>query len=112
MSKNRKIPDKSAGGSDRRREVLGVVGLGVSIFLLVAMVSLQLGAMAMGPFGRTTAGMFYGIAGICGYFLIVLAAIAAVRLILVRQPALPPLVAAGTVLAVVALATLVHLIAP
>jgi S-DNA-T family DNA segregation ATPase FtsK/SpoIIIE len=113
MAKNRKIPDKSGGGDPaRRREVLGVVGLGVSIFLLVAMVSLQAGAMVMGPFGRTTAGLFYGIAGVCGYFLIVLAAVAAVRLILVREPALPPLVAAGTLLAVISLATIIHLIAP
>ena len=113
MSKNRKIPDKSAaGGSDRRREVLGVVGLGVAIFLLVAMVSLQAGALVMGPFGRGVAGLFYGLAGVCGYFLIVLGAIAAVRLILEREPALPPLIAAGTLLAVISLAMLAHLIAP
>src|SRR5579863_5691166 len=112
MSKNRKIPDKSAGGSDRRREVVGVIGLGMAIFVLVAMVSLQAHAMVMGPFGRGVAGMFYGLAGVCGYFLIALGAVAAIRMLLVREPALPPLVAAGTVLAVVSLATLAHLIAP
>jgi len=113
MSKNRKIPDKSAaGGSDRRREVFGVIGLGVAIFMLVAMVSLQAGAMVMGPFGRGVAGLFYGLAGVCGYFLIALGAVAAVRMLLVREPALPPLVAAGTLLAVISLAMLAHLVAP
>jgi S-DNA-T family DNA segregation ATPase FtsK/SpoIIIE len=112
MSKNRKIPDKSAGGSDRRREVFGVIGLGLAIFVLVAMISLQAHAMVMGPFGRGVAGLFYGLAGVCGYFLIALGAIAAVRMLLVREPALPPLVAAGTLLAVVSLATLAHLVAP
>jgi len=48
MSKNRKNRDTSAaargGGTDRRQEVLGVIGLGGALFLLVAMVSLQAGA--------------------------------------------------------------------
>ncbi|HUJ58922.1 MAG TPA: DNA translocase FtsK 4TM domain-containing protein [Kofleriaceae bacterium] len=92
--------------------MLGVVGLGVAIFFLIAMVSLQFGALVMGPFGRTTAGAFYGLAGVCGYPLIVLGAVTAVRLILVREPALPLMIALGALLGVVALATLVHLIAP
>src|SRR5690348_4045576 len=112
MAKNRKIPDKSGGGSDRRREVIGVVGLGVAIFLLIATLSLQAHTQVMGPFGRATAGLFYGLAGVCGYLLIALAAVVAVRLILVREPALPPLVGAGTLLAMISLATLAHLIAP
>jgi S-DNA-T family DNA segregation ATPase FtsK/SpoIIIE len=91
---------------------LGVIGLGLALFLVIAMVSLQLGTLVMGPFGRTTAGAFYGIAGVCGYALIVLGAIAAVRVIIERDPAMPLLVAVGTVLGVIALATLVHLIAP
>src|SRR3569623_1636101 len=108
MSKNRKIKDTSAP----RREVFGVIGLGAALFLSIAMVSLQAHTMVMGPFGRSIASMFYGIAGVCGYFLIVLAAVAAVRTIIERAPVLPPLIVAGTLLGVVALATLIHLIVP
>ena len=68
--------------------------------------------MVMGPFGRSIAGLFYGIAGICGYAFVVLGAIAAIRMLLDRDPALPPMIAIGAALGVVALATLVHLIAP
>src|SRR5690242_14338704 len=112
MSKNRKISSSSAGGGeDRRQEVLGVIGLGAGLFLLIAMVSLQAGALVMGPFGRGAAGLFYGIAGVCGYALIALGVAGAVRLLIGKEPALPPLVVAGTLLGVVSLATLVHLIA-
>jgi hypothetical protein len=41
MSKNRKIKEVSAAPGDRRREVFGVLGLGATLFLLVAMISLQ-----------------------------------------------------------------------
>ena len=76
------------------------------------MISLQLGAMIMGPFGRSTAGLFYGIAGLCGYFLIALGATAAIRMLLDRAPVLPPMIAIGSIVGVIALATLAHLIAP
>jgi len=89
-----------------------VIGLGAGLFLLIATVSLQAHALVMGPFGRSTAGLFYGIAGICGYVLIALGVVAAVRMLLAREPALPPMIAVGTLLGVIALATLVHLIAP
>ena len=113
MSKNRRIKETSeTGPTDRRREVFGVLGLGAALFVLIAMISLQLGAMIMCPFGRTTAGLFYGIAGLCGYFLIALGMAAAIRMILDRDPVLPPLIAAGSLLGVIALATLIHLIAP
>src|SRR5205085_1743715 len=106
MSKNRKTPDTSV---DRRREVVGVLGLGAALFLLIAMVSLQLGTLVMGPFGRSTAGLYYGIAGVCGYFLIALGAVVAVRLLLAREPVLPAMIAIGSAVGVVALAILVHL---
>ena len=113
MSKNRKIQDTSVrGGSDRRREVLGVVGLGAGLFLLIAMISLQLGAHVMGPFGRSSAGLFYGLAGMCGYLLIALGLVAAIRTLLGRESVLPLPIALGSLLGVVALATLIHLIAP
>jgi S-DNA-T family DNA segregation ATPase FtsK/SpoIIIE len=108
MSKNRRIRDGSTG---RRREVIGVVSLGAAIFLLVAVVSLQADRLVMGPFGRTTASLFYGIAGVCGYFLIALAVIAAVRMLIEREPILPLTVTGGVLVGVVSLAILVHLAA-
>src|SRR5689334_16451502 len=112
MAKNRKISSISETGTDRRREVMGVIGLGAGLFLLIAMVSLQAHALVMGPFGRSTAGLFYGIAGLCGYFLIALGVVGAIRMLLAREPALPALVGVGTLLGVIALATLAHLVAP
>jgi DNA segregation ATPase FtsK/SpoIIIE, S-DNA-T family len=117
MSKNRRIRDtsvspRSTGGSaGRLREVLGVVSLGAAIFLLIALVSLQTGTLIMGPFGRSVASLFYGIAGMCGYLLIAVAAVAAVRALIEREPPLPLLVGVGTGVGVLALAILVHLAA-
>ncbi|HEY4175266.1 MAG TPA: DNA translocase FtsK 4TM domain-containing protein [Kofleriaceae bacterium] len=122
MSKNRKIRDTSPppsssadrprkGDSGRRHEVLGVIGLGAALFLLVAMLSLQGGAMVMGPFGRATAGLFYGLAGVCGYAVIVLMAVASVRMLLEREPILPIAIVAGTVVGIFSLSTLLHLAA-
>src|SRR3954447_19121580 len=112
MSKNRKNSSTSGGGTDRRREVFGVVGLGAGLFLLIAMIPLQAHTLVMGPFGRSTAGLFYGLAGMCGYFLIALGMASAIRTLIDRWPVMPPLIALGTLLGVVALATLVHLVAP
>ncbi len=112
MSKNRKIRDSSTSPkteSDRRHEVLGVIGLGAALFLLVAMLSLQANALVMGPFGRATAGLFYGLAGVCGYAVIALLAIASVRTLLERDPVMPIVIAAGTIIGIVSVATLVHL---
>lgn len=117
MSKNRKIRESSASSrssgssDDRRREVFGVIGLGAALFILVAMISLQGGGQVMGPFGRASAGLFYGLAGICGYALITLGAVASVRLLLERKPVMPIVVTAGTLIGVVSIATLVHLAA-
>jgi S-DNA-T family DNA segregation ATPase FtsK/SpoIIIE len=110
MSKNRKIHSSSAGSGDRRREVLGIVGLGAAMFLLVAMISLQAGKLVMGPFGKSSAGLFYGLAGVCGYALIALALVAAIRTLLERDPVMPGVIALGTVIGVVSLSTLAHLI--
>src|SRR5580692_9249704 len=112
MSKNRRIKETSPStGHDRRREVLGVLGLGVCVFLLVAMVSLQLDRLVMGPFGRTAASSFYGVVGLCGYLVIVASAVAAVRALLVREPVVPLAIGSGVVIGICALAVLVHLAA-
>src|SRR3954465_3071728 len=116
MSKNRRIRDTSVspregGSTGRRREGLGVVGLGAGIFLLIALGSLQAGRLVMGPFGRSTASLFYGIAGVCGYFLIALAVVAAIRTLIEREPIMPLTVVVGALVGVVSLAILVHLAA-
>lgn len=108
MSKQRKI---SSSSTDRRQEVVGVVGLGVALFLAVAMLSLQGGKLVMGPFGKASAGAVYGLAGICGYFLIALGMIAAVRTLLQRTPVMPVAITAGVLIGAVSLATLMHLAA-
>jgi S-DNA-T family DNA segregation ATPase FtsK/SpoIIIE len=119
MAKNRKIRDTSTassgrgpGSPDRRREVLGVVALGASLFLLIALVSLQAGQLIMGPFGRASAGLLYGFAGVCSYAIIALAAVAAVRALVERAPIMPISITAGAAIGLVAIATLAHLIAP
>ncbi|MBA3541866.1 MAG: DNA translocase FtsK 4TM domain-containing protein, partial [Deltaproteobacteria bacterium] len=113
MSKNRKIRETSAtargNSAGRSREVLGVVCLGAAIFLTIAMVSLQAGKLVMGPFGRSTASLFYGLAGMCGYALIALAVVAAVRTLIDRHPVMPRAIALGVGIGVIALATLAHL---
>ena len=91
--------------------MLGVLGLGLGLFLLIAMLSLQAGRLVMGPFGKTSAGLFYGLAGIPGYFLITLGLVAAVRTLLEREPVMPILVTIGVVIGVVSFATLIHLAA-
>ncbi|MBA3502289.1 MAG: DNA translocase FtsK 4TM domain-containing protein [Myxococcota bacterium] len=89
-----------------------MIGLGVGLFLLIAMLSLQAGRLVMGPFGNSSAGLFYGLAGIPGYCLIALGLVAAVRTLLEREPVMPILITVGVVIGVVSLATLVHLGAP
>ncbi len=116
MSKNRKIRDASVnpregGSTGRRREVAGVVGLGAAIFLLIALVSLQANQLIMGPFGRSTASLFYGLAGLCGYFLIALGVVAAIRTLIEREPIMPATVVFGAMIGVTSLAILVHLAA-
>jgi S-DNA-T family DNA segregation ATPase FtsK/SpoIIIE len=116
MSKNRKIRDTSVsprdyGSTGRRREVIGVVALGAAIFLLIALVSLQAGRLVMGPFGRSTASLFYGVAGVCGYFLIVLAVVAAIRTLIEREPVIPTSLVIGAIIGIVSLAILAHLTA-
>ncbi len=88
-----------------------MIGLGAALFLVVAMVSLQTGTLVMGPFGRATASLFYGLAGVCGYALIALAVVASIRTLIERTPVMPWTITVGTAIGVVALATLIHLAA-
>ncbi len=88
-----------------------MIGLGAALFLVVAMVSLQAGALVMGPFGRASASLYYGIAGVCGYALIALAVVASIRTLIERDQVMPWTITVGTAIGVVSLATLIHLAA-
>ncbi len=100
---------RSAVDDPRTREIAGIVALGTSLFALLAMVSLQAGALFMGPFGRTVASLVYGVAGLGSYALIALAVTAAVRSLMEKRPIMPWQVAIGSVLGVFALAVLTEL---
>ena len=72
-------PNKRNSDGTRGREVAGILALGASLFVLLAMLSSQAHALMMGPFGRKVAGLVYGIAGLGSYALVLLAVAAAVR---------------------------------
>src|SRR6185503_9196174 len=57
------------------------------------------------------ASLFYGLAGVCGYFLIALAVVAAIRTLIEREPIMPIVVVIGAVIGAVSLAILAHLVA-
>jgi hypothetical protein len=95
----------------RTREVAGIVALGTSVFVLLAMIALSSGALFMGPFGRSIAAMVYRIAGLGSYALVVLAIVAAVRALMERRPMVPAEIAAGIGLGALSLAVLLHLVA-
>src|SRR5437588_695482 len=84
MSKNRKIKSSSTTGPMRARagsgdgpggEVVGILALGASVFVLAALVSFQANGLLMGPFGRAIANLVYGTAGIPAYALVALVAL-------------------------------------
>ncbi len=126
MSKNRKVkrPARSKGAARRSkvrppapraegrgREITGIVGLGVAIFLIAALLSLQIGSGSlMGPFGLAIASLVYGIGGLCSYFLAAALGVVSVRLLLDRPKIVRLPEALGIVLALASLTTLLHLI--
>ena len=118
MAKNRKIKvasarsgasSKSAGSTHRRREVLGVIGVGIALFLFVSLASLQAGKLIMGPFGHAMGSGVYGLGGMTSYLAVTLLAVAAVRAIIERDPIMPPEILIGVTLGMISLATLIHL---
>ena len=96
----------------RGREVAGVVALGASLFVLLAMLSLQAHALMMGPFGRSVAAAVYGIAGLGSYALVAMAVAASVRSLMEKRPLLPWQITVGVGLGVVAIAVLLQLAVP
>ncbi len=96
--------------SGRSREIVGIVSLGIAIFMVAALLSLQVGSGAlMGPFGRTVASAVYGFAGMCSYALVALMAGLSVRLLRERTPLFYVRELLGTVLGLISLAALLHL---
>ncbi|WP_428267051.1 DNA translocase FtsK 4TM domain-containing protein [Haliangium sp.] len=134
MSKNRKVkrPSRSKGrsraaasGTPRRsragaktlesgrsREIVGIVSLGIAIFLGAALLSLQVGSgTLMGPFGRTIASAIYGFSGMCSYALVGMMIVAAVRLLRERSPIVYAREVGGLALGAASLGALLHLAA-
>ena len=73
---------KSAGESrGRRREIVGIVLLGLSLFSLISIISMQYGnGQVMGPGGATAAASIYSLTGVASYILIAAALVVSVRL--------------------------------
>jgi S-DNA-T family DNA segregation ATPase FtsK/SpoIIIE len=73
---------KSKGaGSGRRREILGIGLLGIGLFSLVSVISMQAGnSRLMGPGGAATAVLIYSLAGVASYLLMGASLVVAVRL--------------------------------
>ena len=109
LSANRRIADDD--DETRGREIFGVIALGASLFVFMAMVSMQANALIMGPFGRTIAGMVYGIAGLGSYALVTLAIVAAVRSLMTKRPVMPWEIGVGVGLGVISIGVLLHLVA-
>ena len=108
----RQAAKQGAHESGRNREIVGVVGLGVAIFLAAALLSLQVGSgTLMGPFGRTIASGIYGLWGMCSYAVVGMLAVISVRLLMDRPPVLRLPELSGLALGLTALGTLVHLAA-
>lgn len=99
---------KEAGTS---REIVGIVGLGATIFVVAALISLQAGSgLLMGPLGRTIAVTVYGFAGVCSYVLAGVLVLVSIRLLTDRMPLIRSRELAGLVVGLASLTTLIHLI--
>lgn len=118
-SRNAKKPAKkpnrarpSPPESHRSREIVGIFALGAAIFVVAALLSIQIGdGSLMGPLGRTIASVVYGFTGLCSYLLAAIIIIVAVRLLGDRSPLIRIREALGLGLGLTALAALIHLTA-
>ncbi|MEZ4398598.1 MAG: DNA translocase FtsK 4TM domain-containing protein [Kofleriaceae bacterium] len=111
----KKLPtprNKRNSDGTRGLEVAGILALGASLFVLLAMASLQAHALVMGPFGRTIASLVYRIAGIGSYALVVLAIAASVRSLMEKRPLIPWQIGIGVVLGALSVAVLLALAVP
>ncbi len=105
----RRAAPSGPAASGRRTEIGGVIALGITLFVTLAMIALQAGGLWMGPFGRRVASMVYGIGGLTSYALVAMVAVAAVRVLMEKRPAIPVAIGAGVALGALSLGTLLHL---
>ena len=104
--------NKRTSDGTRGREVAGILALGASLFVLLAMLSSQAHALVMGPFGRHVAAMVYRIAGLGSYALVAMAVVASVRSLMEKKPLIPWQIGLGVTLGAVAFGVLLQLAVP
>ena len=96
----------------RAPEIIGIAALGVAIFLGAGLLSLQLGdGRLMGPFGRSCALLVYSLLGVGAYAAAGGLGTVAVRLLIGREPVARPAIVLGISLGVIAVNTMLHLVA-
>ncbi len=105
-SSSRRRPDDAG----RSREIVGILGLGSGIFIVAALLSLQIGdGHLMGPFGRSIAATVYALGGMCSYLVAAALVVIALRLLTDREPVVARTELLGAVIGLTSLATLAHL---
>ena len=106
-------PSARSAGANRTPEIVGVLGIGVSVFLILALVSLSLGSGGLvGPFGRAAADLLYGWFGLLSYVIAGGLAVISVRLLLDKEPLMRATTALGLALGSLSLAILLALMFP
>ena len=94
----------------RRREIMGIVLLGIGLFSLVSVISMQIGrSQLMGPGGAAAAVGLYSLAGVASYLFIGAMLVVAVRMCRGKAIFGPFVETAGFLFLFVSTATLLHL---
>src|SRR5688572_31886551 len=98
-------------GSSRWREIGGILLLAFGVFLLLSLLSRQIGdGRLMGPLGHFAARTLYALVGLTAYLVAAALIVSPVRLLAGRPPIKDPGEACGIPLLLVALAVLLHLV--
>jgi S-DNA-T family DNA segregation ATPase FtsK/SpoIIIE len=114
MATSARASKLAVAGSElpRRREVLGLLLLGLALFLGLSVFSFQLGNRSMtGPFGRLCAVGVYGLCGVTGYLVVAAVARSAWRVLLGRRAMVSKWEWAGLCVGLPGLSILFYLIA-
>ncbi len=123
MAKNRRAKTNNRKGrtasrvhissSTRSPEIVGIIGLGVAVFVCLGLLSLTFGDGGLvGPFGRAVSSLMYGLAGLTSYVLAATLTIVSVRLLLDKQPLARWTTIVGVGVGTLALAVLLALAIP
>ena len=111
-SRRKSAPRAEPGGERRVPEVAGIVGLGLATFVLLGLLSLQLGdGSLLGPVGRAFAVGAYALFGIGAYAVGAALALVSIRFLLGRRPLAQPHQVGGAALGLLSLAVLLELVA-